>query len=75
MTTTESTEPTSPATKPDASLTLQDLAGMTQIIQLGTERGAWKVEELSSIGALYDRVVAFLTAAGVVQPKIETDPK
>lgn len=47
------------------SLTLQDLTLVTQIIQVGTARGAWRADELSSVGGLYDRVIAFLTAAGV----------
>lgn len=52
-----------PATKP--SLTLQDLTLMVQILEVGTARGAWKADELSSVGGLYDRVASFLTAAGV----------
>lgn len=52
-----------PAEKP--SLTLQDLTLMIQILEVGTNRGAWKADELSSVGGLYDRIAAFLTAAGV----------
>jgi len=51
------------------NLTLQDLSMMVQILQVGTSRGAWKADELSSVGGLYDRITAFLTAAGVATKK------
>jgi len=47
------------------TLTLQDIAAMVQVIQLATERIAWKADELSSVGILYDRMVAFLKVAGI----------
>lgn len=47
------------------TLTLQDIAAMVQVIQLATDRIAWKADELSSVGILYDRMVTFLKAAGV----------
>ena len=62
-----------PAEKP--SLTLQDLTLMVQVLQVGTSRGAWKADELSSVGGLYDRVTAFLTAAGVTLNKSSADPE
>lgn len=59
-TVSDSTEQTKP------TLSLQDLALMVQILQVGTKRGAWKAGELSSVGVLYDRITAFLNAAGVL---------
>jgi len=47
------------------NLTLQDIAAMVQVIQVATERGAWKPDELSTVGVLYDRMMAFLGAAGL----------
>jgi len=45
------------------SLTLQDLTTMIQVLETGTQRGAWKPGELSSVGLLYDRITAFVNAA------------
>lgn len=53
------------------NLTLQDLTLVVQLLQVGAQRGAWKADELSTVGALYDKLVVFLTAAGVIQPKAE----
>ena len=47
------------------NLTLQDIAAMVQVIQVDTERSTWKPEELSTVGILYDRMMSFLSAAGV----------
>ena len=65
---TEQTKEESPAAP---NLTLQDLTLVVQLLQLGAQRGSWKAEELSTVGALYDKLVVFLTAAGVIQPKAE----
>lgn len=55
------------------SLGLADLAAMAQLIQITTSRGTWKAEELSPVGALYDKLVAFVEASsGTKQPADET---
>lgn len=51
-----------------ASLNLQDLILVAQIIQLGSQRGAFRAEELSNVGDLYTKLVAFLQATGAVSP-------
>lgn len=66
---TEQTKEEAPAAAPN--LTLQDLTLVVQLLQVGAQRGSWKAEELSTVGALYDKLVVFLTAAGVIQPKAE----
>jgi hypothetical protein len=48
------------------SLSLQDLILVAQIIQLTTQRGAFKAEELQNVGALYNKLVSFLEASGAV---------
>lgn len=68
---TEADDTTAPAEKPN--LTLQDLTLMMQVLQVGTTRGAWKADELSSVGGLYDRITAFLGAAGVELKKQSAD--
>jgi hypothetical protein len=59
------------ATTERPTLTLQDLSLMVQVLETGSARGAWKANELSSVGHLYDRVTSFLEAAGV--PKNQPD--
>jgi len=67
---TDTTKEESPASEAP-NLTLQDLTLVVQLLQVGAQRGAWKADELSTVGALYDKLVVFLTAAGVIQPKAE----
>lgn len=50
------------------NLSLQDLLLVAQIIQVATQRGTFKAEELSNIGGLYDRLIAFLNATGAIKP-------
>jgi|LakMenEpi03Aug12_release.lakeMendotaPanAssembly.Ray.scaffolds.fasta_scaffold266280_3 hypothetical protein len=59
MSTVESPEP-----RPTLGVT--DLVNIAQIIQLATSRGSWKTEELSTVGNTYDKLIAFLEAAGAV---------
>jgi hypothetical protein len=50
------------------SLTLQDLIFVAQIIQLSSQRGAFRAEELANVGALYNKLVAFLQSTGALTP-------
>jgi hypothetical protein len=61
-----------PTDSPKPSITLQDIASVVEILRVVTERGVWRVAELSSVGQVYDRLVAFLEAAGV---SVKTDDK
>lgn len=58
------------------SLTIQDLTLALQILQATTARGAFKAEEMSVVGGLYDRIFKFLDAAGAIQkaPEGEAAP-
>jgi hypothetical protein len=47
------------------SITLQDIASVVEILKVVTDRGVWKVSELSAVGQLYDRLTTFLESAGV----------
>jgi hypothetical protein len=49
------------------SLTLQDLNLVIEILETGSQRGAWKAEELSTVGGVYDRISAFLNVANAAQ--------
>lgn len=54
-------------------LSLADLNGAVQVIDLATARGAIRGEELSAVGALRDRFAAFLQAA-VPAEEAEAEP-
>lgn len=58
----------STADNQDGGLTLQDLVLVAQIIQIGSQRGAFRAEELSSVGGLYTKLIAFLQKAGALTP-------
>ena len=49
-------------------LTLQDLVLVAQIIQLTSQRGAFKAEELADVGNLYNKLVVFLQSTGAINP-------
>jgi hypothetical protein len=42
------------------NLTLQDLQAVVNVIQVCSTRGAFKAEELSAVGQLFNKVVLFL---------------
>ena len=46
----------------DESISLRDLDQIAQIIDLATTRGAFRGQELSTIGALYDKLATFLNS-------------
>jgi hypothetical protein len=52
-------------------LNINDLAAMKSLIDVVTQRGAFKAGELSSVGVLYDRLSKFLAA---VPPAPEQAP-
>jgi len=47
-----------PAKNPE--LTLNDLVAIRNLIEVVTTRGAFKANELSSVGVLFDRLTVFL---------------
>lgn len=54
-------------------LTLQDLTLAANVINVCTSRGAIKAEEMTVVGALYDKLSAFLTANGVTRAPANED--
>ena len=49
-----------------ASLNIQDIAFLLNIVDVASRRGAFRAEELSSVGTVYDKVTAFLKSTGAV---------
>jgi hypothetical protein len=55
-------------------LTVQDLTLTLQVIQVASTRGAFKADELTAIGGLYDRIFKFLEASGAITTKPAEEP-
>jgi len=53
-------------------VTVQDLASLTSCIELAASRGAFRANEMTAIGALYDKLSSFLQA--VTPPPTVTPP-
>jgi|APGre2960657444_1045066.scaffolds.fasta_scaffold49041_2 hypothetical protein len=53
----------STTTQPPTTLTIDDIRAMAAVIEACSARGAFKAEELSSVGMLYNKTVAFLKEA------------
>ncbi len=66
-------EPVAEQTAP--SLTLQDLVLVAQIIQIGSQRGTFRAEELADVGNLYTKLIAFLQATGALAPANQEESK
>ena len=65
-----------PAPEPQASSTtlgLADLALMANIIQVTSERGAIKANEMQAVGSLYSKLVAFVNANTPQPPETNKD--
>lgn len=60
-----------------APLQVQDLVVALEAIQLASGRGAFKVEEFTTVGQAYTNLYNFLVASGVVntQPAEEPAPE
>jgi len=56
---------------PDTNLSLQDLQNLLIIVDLATQRGAFRGNELGQIGMVFDRVSQFLKAT---LPPAEENP-
>ena len=64
----QQTETTAEQQTTAPSLTLQDLVLVAQIIQIGSQRGTFRAEELADVGNLYTKLIAFLQATGALNP-------
>jgi hypothetical protein len=56
-----------PAEQQGAELTVQDLQALKNIIDVSTQRGAFKGNELMSVGQVYNKLEAFLGAVAQQQ--------
>lgn len=69
-TTTEATETgtTTTTSTPQGGLGVNDLKIVVRTLQVCSERGAFKAEEMATVGGLYQRIVGFLQATGQLDP-------
>ncbi len=58
--TQEEVQPNSEDEQPEG-INLADLATLRQVVDIATQRGAFKGGELSQVGTVYDKLNAFLT--------------
>jgi len=64
----ETTQAAEVTETPAVQLQLADILLAAQTIQLGSTRGAFRPEEFTQIGGLYERLVGFLQASGALAP-------
>jgi hypothetical protein len=67
----ESATQTEQTTQPESDnttvqLQLSDLLMCAQALQLASTRGAFRAEEFTQIGGVFDRITAFLKASGAL---------
>lgn len=55
------------------ALTINDLHTMATIIETCSERGAFEATELSTVGAVYNKLMAFLSAQNGKKPDAQNE--
>jgi hypothetical protein len=53
---------------------INDLLFTMQVYEAVAQRGAFRADELSNVGAVYDRLRAFLIANGALQAPAQPEP-
>ena len=59
----------------NTQLTLADLASIQNIIEAASTRGAFRANELAQVGAIYDKLSAFLTVAQADATQASNEPE
>lgn len=57
---TETQQPNTPQPEAGADLNISDLNALKSIIDVATQRGAFKAAELEAVGKVYNRLTVFL---------------
>ena len=71
----EETQEVQANTPEDVVLNVQDIVNAVKIIDVVSGRGAVKGDELSSVGAVRDRLVAFVNANTPQQTEEDVEPE
>ena len=53
------------------AMTLQDLMALKSVVEAAAARGAFRAEEMTNIGTLYDKLANFLKAITMAEPPAE----
>ena len=64
---TETQQPEAQAEQAAVDLTVQDLAGLRSVIEVASQRGAFKAQELEAVGKLFNKLNTFLEAVAKQQ--------
>jgi len=56
-----------PEGEANPNLNLGDLVNLLQVMRTCAVRGAFRADEMSAVGALYDRLQNFLVASGAIK--------
>lgn len=64
---TPATEETTETSQGQAELTVQDLAALKQIIDVASQRGAFRPNEMVAVGQAYTKLDTFLNAVSASQ--------
>jgi hypothetical protein len=57
--------------QPQPELSVNDLLQVRAVVELAVRRGSFQANELSTVGAIYDRLNTFLNAVAPPAPKAE----
>lgn len=60
-------------TQEQPNLALSDLVLLLNLVRVSSERGAIKADELSAVGAVYDRLFKFLEHSGAINKPAPTE--
>ena len=63
----EATAQSAPANENPVELTVQDLGNIKQIIDVASQRGAFKPNEMTTVGTTYTKLETFLAAVAQQQ--------
>ena len=69
--TVENTAAPAETTNDAPELTVNDLTAIKQVIDVASQRGAFKPNEMVSVGTIYNKLELFLNAVQAQQPKGE----
>lgn len=59
----ETSQPEAQATQKESTdLNIQDLVGLKSVVDVATQRGAFKAAELEAVGKLYNRLDKFINS-------------
>jgi len=67
----EATPQPAPANEAPVELTVQDLGNIKQIIDVASQRGAFKPNEMTTVGTTYTKLETFLAAVAQQQASTE----